>query len=256
MQILSEDEVDRLAENEVLDEARDVVGSFELRLQDLRNGTLQPAAALKQLGREAANLRFKAQTVALTGLAPLAHRLDDYLSGLKTLDDKQIADIQAFIDRIAGLLEGETVASDDIATVVRSLPRKSSFEVADVTVTDTEVTLVIPQRAAARIVERELTECGYRVSTVLNPLEALGLIIETRPDLVITSMVMPRISGVDLSCALAAMPATRDIPVALLTSLASGHPDLAGLPMTVGVIRRGTQFADDLAQVLQRFAIT
>ena len=87
-------------------------------------------------------------------------------------------------------------------------------------------------------------------------IEALELILETKPDLVITAQVMPRMSGVDLACALAAMPATRGIPVALLTSLDPDHPDLRALPMNVGLIRRGKQFGDDLADVLQRFHIT
>jgi len=121
---------------------------------------------------------------------------------------------------------------------------------------DKDVLVVIPQRSAAKIVGRELAACGYRVATVLNPIEALELILETKPDLVITSQVMPRLSGVDLACALAAMPATRSIPVALLTSLAQNHPDLKALPMTVGLIRRGEHFGDDLADVLQRFSIT
>ena len=40
------------------------------------------------------------------------------------------------------------------------------------------------------------------------------------------------------------------------TSLDLDHPDLATLPMTAGRIRRGAQFGDDLADVLQRFKIT
>jgi len=105
-------------------------------------------------------------------------------------------------------------------------------------------------------VGRELAACGYRIATVQNPIEALELILETRPDIVITAQVMPRMSGVDLACALAAMPATKSIPVALLTSLDPDHPELKPLPMNVGLIRRGAHFGDDLADVLQRFNIT
>ena len=44
--------------------------------------------------------------------------------------------------------------------------------------------------------------------------------------------------------------------VAVLTSLEPNHPDLAALPIGAGLIRRGPRFGDDLAHVLQRFAIT
>ena len=190
------------------------------------------------------------------GLASLTHRLDDYLADITELEDDHIADLQAFGDRISALLDGESVALDQVPDVVRELPTKKSFDVTDIEITDTEVTVVMPQRSAARVVERELQACGYRVSTVLNPFEAIELIIEQKPDMVITAMVMPTLSGVDLACALAAMPATRGIAVAVLTSLDRNHPDLKQLPVKTGLIRRGDDFGDDLADVLQRFGIT
>lgn len=255
-ELVSEAEVDRQAEEEVVEEARDVVANLELRLQQLRTNGLDRAEAAKLLSQDASNLRLKARSVAIPGLSALAHRLDEYLADVKEIADEHLSDLQAYGDRIAALLDGEAVPVEDIAAVVRDLPQKKSFDVSDVVITDTEVMLVMPQRSAARVVERELAACGYRVSTVLDPLEALVLAIETKPDMVITAMVMPRVGGVDLACALAAMPATKTIPLAVLTSLEAGHPDLVGLPMNTGIIRRGAQFGDDLADVLQRFQIT
>ena len=254
--MLSEEEVDQLATSEVLDEARDVVAGLELRLQQVRAGVLDGATAAKLLAQDAANLRLKARSVTIPGLGPLTHRLDDYAADIETIEAQHVEDLQAFSDKISDLLDGVPVGQDDVAAVVRDLPHKKTFDISDITITNTEVTLVIPQRAAAKVVERELAACGYRVSTVNDPLEAIGLVMETKPDLVITVMVMSRMSGVDLACALAAMPATRGIPVAVLTSLDADHADLKPLPMSVGLIRRGENFGDDLAEVLQRFRIT
>ena len=254
--MLSEEEVDQLATSEVLDEARDVVAGLELRLQQVRAGVLDGATAAKLLAQDAASLRLKARSVAIPGLGPLTHRLDDYAADITSVEAEHVEDLQAFSDKISDLLDGAPTGQQDVAAVVRDLPRKKTFDISDITITNTEVTLVVPQRTAAKVVERELAACGYRVSTVNDPLEAIGLVMETKPDLVITAMVMPRMSGVDLACALAAMPATRDIPVAVLTSMDAEHPDLKPLPMSVGLIRRGDSFGDDLADVLQRFKIT
>lgn len=254
--LISEEELDSQAESEVIDEARELVSNLELRVQQVKNGVLNPKEAAKQLSQESANLRMKARAVNLVGFGPLTHRLDAYLSEIDAVEARHANDLIAFADRISALLDGEKVAVDDVAAVLRQLPQQNTFNVEDVTVMDRDVTLVLPQRSAAKVVGRELAACGYRVSTVLNPIEALELILETKPDLVITAQVMPRMSGVDLACALAAMPATRTIPVALLTSLDPDHPDLRALPMNVGLIRRGKQFGDDLADVLQRFHIT
>ncbi len=254
--LISEEEVNSQIESEVLDEARDLVSNIELRVQQVKNGILNSKDAAKALAQESANLRMKARAVNLVGFGPLTHRLDEYLSDIDSVEDKHTGDLIAFADRISSLLDGESVDLDNVAAVLRSLPQHQTFNVEDVVVTDEEVTLVIPQRSAAKVVGRELAACGYRVSTVLNPIEALELILETKPDLVITAQVMPRMSGVDLACALASMPSTKAIPVALLTSLDPDHPDLKPLPMNVGLIRRGAQFGDDLADVLQRFNIT
>ncbi|NIA71921.1 response regulator [Pelagibius litoralis] len=254
--LISEEEVDSQIESEALDEARDLVSNLELRVQQVKNGVLDPKEAAKTLAIDSTNLRMKARAVNLTGFGPLTHSLDEYLSEIESVEERHISDLFAFADRINSLLDGETVDAEAISAVLRELPQQSAFNVEDVVITDKSVTVIIPQRTAAKVVGRELAACGYRVSSVTNPIEALELILETKPDLVITSQVMPRLSGVDLACALSAMPATRTIPIALLTSLDPDHPDLKALPMNVGLIRRGAQFGDDLADVLQRFNIT
>lgn len=252
----SEEEIDRLATQEFMEEARDIISDMELKLQEARTNSRDGAVIAKDLLQAASNLRLKVRAVSLPGLGALTHRLEDYLTSIRTIEKPHIADLQHFSDRISALLDGDELPATDIPSVVRDLPRKRTFDVEDISTVEIDVTLVMPQRTAARVVERELAACGYRVSTVLDPFEALELILETKPDLVVTGMVVPRLTGVDLACALAAMPSTRSTPVAVLTSLAPGHPDLAALPMHAGLIRRGAQFGDDLAHVLQRFSIT
>lgn len=254
--LVSEEEVDRLAELDVVAEARDVVSSFEVILQRVRTGDIDGVAARHKLFQDASILRLKARTATIGGLGPITHRLEEYLAAIESIDAEKADDVQVFADRIADVLDGKWSEAREVAGVVRDLPSHCAFEVSDVEIAQVEITLVMPQRSAARVVERELAACGYRVSVVLDPFDSIGLINQTRPDLVITAQVMPQLSGVDLACALNAMPATRDIPVALLTSLERGHPDLAVLPMSAGLIRRGASFGEDLAEVLERFDIT
>lgn len=256
MKVLSEAELEAQYESEALDEARDVVANLEVQMQQIRSGDLSGEDAAAKMSQEASNLRLKVKAVNLPGLTTLSHRLDEYLGKAKNITIQNVDDLQRFSDRISSILEGETIPVEEIAAVVRSLPHKSTFDVAEVTITDTEVTLVMPQKTAARVVERELMACGYRVSTVLDPIEAFEIVLDTKPDMVITTAVMPRMSGIDLACALAAMPSTRGIPVAVLTSLDLNHPDLKALPLNVGLIRRGPQFGTDLADTLARFNIT
>ncbi len=92
--------------------------------------------------------------------------------------------------------------------------------------------------------------CGYRVTIVTATVAALEQVVRTRPDMVIISAVMPGLSGIDLAVALSAMPETRNIPCALITSLRPDDEHLAFVPDRVPIIRKGSAFGDDLAAAL------
>ncbi|WP_051548005.1 hypothetical protein [Sneathiella glossodoripedis] len=191
MRVLSEEELEAQYEQEALDEARDVVASLEVRMQQVRSGTLGPKEAAALLAQDASNLRLKVKAVNLPGLTPLSLRMDDFLGKATEVKPEHLDDLQRFSDKISSILDGEELPPEEIATVIRNLPHKSTFDVADVSVTDKEVILIMPQRTAAKVVERELAACGYRVTTVLDPVEAFQIVVETKPDLVITTAVMP-----------------------------------------------------------------
>ena len=100
-----------------------------------------------------------------------------------------------------------------------------------------------------------MQQCGYRITNVTTTFEALPLIIRTKPDMVIISAIMPELSGIDLAVALASMPATRNIPTALITSLDPDDDYLKLLPQAVPVIKKGPSFGDDLAEALSHLFI-
>ncbi|WP_343562773.1 response regulator [Kiloniella sp. b19] len=253
---ITEEEVNQQAEAEILDEARDVASSLEVTLQQVRTGGTDPKDALARMSGDVSNIRLKAKSVNVPGLTAITHRLEEYMSSVKELDDKAIGDLQTYSDKISSLLDGESVDVSEIAEVVRSMPHHSTFNVEDIEIDIKEVVLVVPQKIAGKVVARELEACGYRVTTIMDPFDAIALIMELKPDMIMTSMVLPRMSGADLACALSAMPSTKHIPVTALTSLEPSHPDMRALPVNVGVVRRGPNFGDDLAQVLSKFQIT
>jgi CheY-like chemotaxis protein len=142
----------------------------------------------------------------------------------------------------------------DISQLMRELPSKiTRFEVSDVTVTDIEVMLVMEPGLATKIVTRELLECGYRMVNVASTMDAIQLIPSMKPDMVIVSNVMPELTGIDLACALRAMPTTQGIPVALIAT--GEKEELVGLPNDVPVLRKGNNFAEDVADVFTELGI-
>jgi CheY-like chemotaxis protein len=142
--------------------------------------------------------------------------------------------------------------------VVRALPAKRTADIdfGKIEKKNVEILLVLPEKAMARIVERELANCGYRTSVVRDPFAAIETVVRTQPDMVLASMELGLLTGIDLGCALAAMPSTEQIPYAVLTSYEWGSAKLKGLPPRAALVRKGSQFSDDLAETLARFDIT
>ena len=79
-----------------------------------------------------------------------------------------------------------------------------------------------------KFVGRMLEKAGYRVLLAADGMEALELVSQTSCDLVVTDLEMPRTNGYELLAHLRQDPATRDIPVMVVTSRAGAkHRDRA-----------------------------
>ena len=69
---------------------------------------------------------------------------------------------------------------------------------------------------------RFLQERGCSVESATNGQEALEIIKQNRPDLIITDMQMPKMSGSELITALKAQPETSEIPIVIVAGKQSG----------------------------------
>jgi CheY-like chemotaxis protein len=72
---------------------------------------------------------------------------------------------------------------------------------------------------------RFLEERGFTVESATNGLEALDLLKRVQPDLIVTDMQMPKMSGTELITALKSKPETAKIPVILVASRSSGFAE-------------------------------
>jgi CheY-like chemotaxis protein len=83
----------------------------------------------------------------------------------------------------------------------------------------TKILLVDDSKFLRLAAERALARAGYEVSTAADGEHALQTARETRPDLILLDMLLPRMSGPDVLMALKKDPATADIAVAAFTGL-------------------------------------
>jgi chemosensory pili system protein ChpA (sensor histidine kinase/response regulator) len=82
------------------------------------------------------------------------------------------------------------------------------------------VVLVDDSISVRKFVGRMLEKAGYRVKLASDGLEALEIVTQTKCDLVVTDLEMPRTNGYELLSHLRQDPQTRGIPVMVVTSRA------------------------------------
>ncbi|MSP89433.1 MAG: response regulator [Alphaproteobacteria bacterium] len=212
---------------------------------------------LVALRRQGHNLKGMGGGFGFPGISVVAHRMEDYLADLAQLSELQLRDAQKFTDALGNIVRGGfNVDGPSLTAMLRALPVKGGFDVKDVVQTDVEILLVVSSTVVRLLVERELRACGYRVVATRAPFEAFELAYRMKPDLILTSVVMDGFKGTDLVRALAAMEPTRNMPVALLTSLDAGHADLRAAPADVPIVRLGANFPEDFAHVVVRYQLS
>ena len=72
---------------------------------------------------------------------------------------------------------------------------------------------------------RSLEERGFAVESATNGVEALQLLERLQPDLIVTDMQMPKMSGGELITALKRNPRTAQIPIIIVAGRASGFDE-------------------------------
>jgi len=255
----SAEDVDRQLEAEFKQDVEDTLSELDILLGNLRSNTEPADSGLTLLRNHAHNLLVQGRGLNIPSVDLLGHRLGEYLGEVSDLSPNNLDDTQTFIDKLHGVLEGDAAVADDTPALIRELPAKPVADVdfGDITPTDIEVLLIVPERFMGRIVEKELAACGYRISNARTSFDGFKMALQTRPDMVIASMELTgEMTGIDLACAFAAMPQTHAMPFALLTSYDWGNNALDRLPPRAALLRKGKEFGGDLAEALARFRIT
>lgn len=91
------------------------------------------------------------------------------------------------------------------------------------------ILLVEDQPLEADFIRQELAEQGYAVLLAADGLEALEVIRETIPDLVLLDIRLPKLDGIEVLKQVKVDPRTRFIPVILVTALAELEERVRGL---------------------------
>jgi two-component system cell cycle response regulator len=92
-----------------------------------------------------------------------------------------------------------------------------------------DILLVEDSRTQAELIRHAIEASGHRVRNARNGLQALEIVRDSAPSLVITDIMMPGLDGYALCRALKGEPATRRIPVIMLTTLTEPADIIRGI---------------------------
>lgn len=85
------------------------------------------------------------------------------------------------------------------------------------TIEPPKVVCIDDSTTVCRAVEFMLNRNGYVVSAIENPLEALSLVFQLKPDLILCDITMPELDGYELCAMLRQSSAFRQTPIVMLT---------------------------------------
>jgi two-component system phosphate regulon response regulator PhoB len=91
------------------------------------------------------------------------------------------------------------------------------------------VLVVEDEDSLATLLQYNLDKEGYRVSLASDGEEALMVIDETHPDLVILDWMLPGVSGIEMCRRLRQRPSTRNLPIVMLTARGEETDRVRGL---------------------------
>lgn len=247
---IADDIASRLA-GEFLDDAGDRLARAQIALNGLANRPGDPRPLLLDLAREIHNLKGTGKTFGFPAISLVADRFEDYLEASVEAQPLPVPELQRFADALIDVVEsGRNPDNRRTAEILAGLPAFYEFDPDSVTGRPGRALVVTRARTIGHMLARELANCGYRALPVSDPFEAMRIAVTDRPDVVLSSAVLDGMPGIDLLRALRAMRPTSALSVAVVTSFDASHPELAGLPKEVAVVRLGKTLADDLAKVL------
>jgi two-component system response regulator MtrA len=92
----------------------------------------------------------------------------------------------------------------------------------------TRIIVVDDDKDICDLVKYRLTVMGMDVATCFDGESGLAAILANPPDLAIIDVMMPRMDGLQVTRAVRANPATKDLPIILFTALGSSQDRQAG----------------------------
>ena len=101
------------------------------------------------------------------------------------------------------------------------------------------------------LVQFMLESAGYEVIAKEDGSEAMNYLAESKPDAILTDLMMPRISGIELIKQIRRDPELRDIPIIAMSAFGSGELRQAREAGATGIVDKAGDFATMVSRITE-----
>ena len=132
------------------------------------------------------------------------------------------------------LSTGEVIVILDVADLISEAgmvhPAVIKRRALDVEEKVKKLLLIVEDSLITRELEKNMLEFqGYKVDVAIDGIEAMGKIAQTKPDLIISDIQMPRMDGFELCKTIRGNDEYKEIPIIMVTSLEKGEYKRRGI---------------------------
>ncbi len=144
--------------------------------------------------------------------------------------DVVIKGLGYYIEKIPGYI-GATILGDGAVTPVLDIPELLKSPARAMSNVYTEqlvsassisslptVLVVDDSLSQRRALEQLLSDAGYRVRTARDGIEAAEILVDFKPDIILTDLEMPRMNGIELTSHIRTQEKIKSLPVIMITS--------------------------------------
>lgn len=230
-----------------IESSGDTLDKIDAIIERMHSGAGDRGADFVDLQRDIHSLKGSAGTFGFSSVTIVAHRLEDYIEATRRLSNEQLMDVQVFIDRIRGIFQADVNPTEaEMDAILRALPSGTATLVSAQEVRNVIVLLVMPKGVQRSLIGGELASCGFDLSFTESPIEAIGLAISLKPDIVVSSMETEPLTGAELGRIFKTIEATSRSAFVLTTSHEDDSGILKTLPEGAYVIHKGPKFTEEL----------
>lgn len=249
--------MERLSQ-EFRESCRDKLEAATRVLERAHDGTAVEADTL-EFRRDIHTIKGQGGTFGFAAISLIAHKLEDYLESSDNIHPGDVPNVQRYLDVMGSIVDaGENPSPEATEKILRALPahapRPGTAAISKQATRRINVLLVMPRGLWRRLVSHELASCGFNLSYAETGLDAIRIALAMPPDIIVSTMELPDLTGVDLAKVVRALPTTARARFAILTS--HDETDVrAKAPKETAIIGKNRNFTDQLVAALTAWKI-